>query len=151
MGTNTISHIKASLFSAPAGTILVHACNTHGAWGSGIALAFRDIYPAAYGVYRAHCQAHGESLVGTCLLIPGDDAHDIACLFTSRAYGRRKDAPAQILAATRAAVMDLLEKNVSNKPLHACRFNSGKFGVPWQETEAVLKDLKVTMTVYSTD
>lgn len=28
------------------------------------------------------------------------------------------------------------------------RFNSGKFGVPWEETEAVLQDLRVSMVVY---
>jgi ADP-ribose 1''-phosphate phosphatase len=51
-------------------------------------------------------------------LIPGDK-HDIACLFTSRAYGKRKDKPDEILAATKSAVQDLIKQNTSNKPLHA--------------------------------
>ena len=55
---------------------------------------------------------------GTCLLIPGDK-HDIACLFTSRAYGKHKDKPADILAATQKALKDLEAKNIDNKALHA--------------------------------
>ncbi|KAF8158212.1 ADP-ribose 1''-phosphate phosphatase [Crassisporium funariophilum] len=133
-----LSYIQGDLFSAPDNSILVHACNTLGSWGGGIAIAFRENYPTQFQLYKAHCKAHGQELVGTCLLIPGDK-HDIACLFTSRAYGRRKDTPAEILAATRTAVKDLQDKNTTNKALHACRFNSGKFAVPWNDTEAVLK------------
>ena len=61
---------------------------------------------------------NGKALVGTCLLIPGDK-HDIACLFTSRAYGNDKDKPAEILTATRKALKDLEAKNIGNKALHA--------------------------------
>lgn len=103
---------------APPKTILVHACNTQGSWGAGIALAFKEIYPAQFEVYRAYCKEHGQALVGTCLLIPGQ-THDIACLFTSRAYGRRKDSPADILRATEAAVSDLMRQNEERKELHS--------------------------------
>ncbi|KAF8195532.1 hypothetical protein BJ912DRAFT_1056765 [Pholiota molesta] len=122
-----LSYIAGDLFLAPPNSILVHACNTQGSWGAGIALAFK---------------------LGTCLLIPGD-VHDIACLFTSRAYGKRKDTPEEILAATQGAVQDLLKQNVQGKALHACRFNSGKFAVPWEDTEAILKALNVSMTIYT--
>ena len=29
------------------------------------------------------------------------------------------------------------------------RFNSGKFAVPWEDTEAVLNELSVEMTIYT--
>ncbi|KIM43267.1 hypothetical protein M413DRAFT_444082 [Hebeloma cylindrosporum] len=124
-----LSYITGDLFAAPANSILVHACNTKGSWGAGIALAFKEKYPSH------------------CLLIPGD-THDIACLFTSIAYGRRKDSPSEILSATRTSVQDLIRQNVGQKPLHACRFNSGKFAVPWVDTEAILKELEVSMVIY---
>lgn len=167
-----ISYIQGDLFAAPSNSILVHACNTQGSWGSGIALAFRNKFPKEYEQYRAHCKSHdGRSLVGTCLLIPGDK-YDVACLFTSRSYGRYKDTPVEILIATSKAVEDLMNQNVSGKPLHAwyveisemietlralishscvfcSRFNSGKFAVPWADTEAVLDDLNVSMIVYT--
>ena len=111
-------YVEGDLFTAPDDSILVHACNTLGSWGSGIALTFRQNYPAEFAQYQAHCVTHGQALVGTCLLIPGDK-HDIACLFTSRAYGKRKDKPAEILTATRNALKYLETKNIDKKPLHA--------------------------------
>jgi ADP-ribose 1''-phosphate phosphatase len=161
---NKITHIKADIFAAPAGSILVHACNTRGSWGAGIATAFLERYPGAFAKYKNHCAKHGESLVGTCLLIRGDP-HDVACLFTSKDYGRRVDPPAAILAATRLAVADLLKQNEDPvKELHAwyvctiladrilnysaSRFNSERFGVAWEETEKILVELDTDMTVY---
>lgn len=118
MSKPELSYITGDLFAAPVNSILVHACNTKGQWGAGIALAFKEKYPAQFKRYRAHCREHGDDLVGSCLLIPGD-THDIACLFTSKAYGRRKDSPSEILSATRTSMQDLIRKNVAQKPLHA--------------------------------
>jgi ADP-ribose 1''-phosphate phosphatase len=72
------------------------ACNTLGAWGSGIALQLRRQFPAAYSIYANHCKTnHAEDLLGTCLLIaPQEKDIDrtkpvwIACLFTSVGYGK---------------------------------------------------------------
>lgn len=118
MSVSRLVYVEGDLFTAPDHSILVHACNTLGSWGSGIALTFRQNYPAQFAQYQAHCLSHGQTLVGTCFLIPGDK-HDIACLFTSRAYGKYKDKPAEILAATRKALKDLEAKNIGNKVLHA--------------------------------
>ncbi|KAG6845607.1 hypothetical protein H0H87_006660 [Tephrocybe sp. NHM501043] len=97
---------------------------------SGIALTLREKYPSQYQLYKSFCEKSSpKDLIGTCLLIPGEK-HYIACLFTSRDYGKRKDKPSEILAAT-------------------SRFNSGKFGVLWEDTEKVLLDLGVSMVVYT--
>ncbi|KIY65021.1 hypothetical protein CYLTODRAFT_438009 [Cylindrobasidium torrendii FP15055 ss-10] len=145
----TLTHVKADLFTAPPPrSILVHACNTVGKWGSGIAVPFRERFPEAFDAYKTHCDEHTrEELIGTCLIIPGKK-YDIACLFTSKLYSRKKDGPEDILRATRSAVEDLMRQNTGGQELHACRFNSGKFAVPWEQTEAVLKELGVDMTVY---
>ncbi|KAJ6485826.1 hypothetical protein C8R45DRAFT_998058 [Mycena sanguinolenta] len=148
MSQPQITHIKADLFAAPAGSILVHACNCRGSWGGGIAIPFKERYPEAFIEYRDHCKEHGAALMGTCLLIRGE-THDIACLFTSKDYGRRVDPPEAILAATKTAVADLLKQNRDPvKELHACRFNSERFGVPWEQTEKVLVEVGATMTAY---
>lgn len=118
MASGRITYITGDLFGAPQRSILVHACNTVGSWGAGIAKAFRERYPAQFEIYKTHCKANGTSLVGTCLLLPGEQ-HDIACLFTSRAYGKRRDTPDEILAATRTAVQDLVRQNAEGKELHA--------------------------------
>ncbi|KDQ49907.1 hypothetical protein JAAARDRAFT_42504 [Jaapia argillacea MUCL 33604] len=118
-----LTYMKASLFTAPPDSILVHACNTQGSWGAGIALAFRSSYPRAYEEYKSYCEAHtAEDIVGTCLLIEGiaeEGGHDIACLFTSKKYGRGKDPKEVILRSTRSAVQDLIEKNKDRKALSA--------------------------------
>ncbi|KAI1908881.1 ADP-ribose 1''-phosphate phosphatase [Ophidiomyces ophidiicola] len=50
--------LQGDLFDAPDNAVLIHACNCQGSWGKGIAAIFRNKYPAAYRIYRAHCQKH---------------------------------------------------------------------------------------------
>lgn len=120
-----ITLIKGDLFAAPPNTILVHACNTVGSWGAGIALKFKKDYSLAYETYVAHCISHTpDQLIGTTLIIrhtevSPDRGHDIACLFTSRAYGRKKDSESDIMEATRCALQDLINQNKDGKALHA--------------------------------
>lgn len=90
----------------------------------------------------------------------------IACLFTSLGYGQRnighnnpgKDAPSTILKNTRVALEELRtrleEFGPSNfnectrevtddlKPgeIWSPRFNSGAFGVPWRDSQAILQE-----------
>lgn len=107
-------------------------------------------------------------LLGTCLLIPPQEADVkakgkkiwLADLFTSYGYGRPtnkkagKDKKADIIKQTKDALQDLRSqlKGVSDgsvgtgkieAPANACyspKFNSGSFGVKWEETEQLLKD-----------
>ncbi|KAE8144424.1 hypothetical protein BDV25DRAFT_171552 [Aspergillus avenaceus] len=51
-----ITEIQGSIFDAPDGAALIHACNCVGSWGKGVARSFKKKYPAAYAIYRAHCQ-----------------------------------------------------------------------------------------------
>src|SRR5258707_7044701 len=113
-----LTYITGDIFAAPPNTILVHACNTEGSWGAGIALAFRKRYPSQFTVYEDYCELNGRASVGKCLLIPGE-THDIACLFTSKKYGRGKDKPEEILSATRTSVEDLIRQNVDGKEMHS--------------------------------
>ena len=110
-------HIGDLFTNAPTGSILVHACNTQGAWGGGIATAFKARFPQAYEVYRASCKENGDSLLGKALLVDpqeddtkvngGGKGYAIACLFTSRKFGRHKDSKEMILQSTKTAVVQL--------------------------------------------
>ncbi len=135
-------------------TLLIHACNTVGSWGGGIAAAFRARYPAAYKVYRAHClQSTPNQLVGTALLIPPQEngnrqqQHYIGCLFTSRKYGRAVDSPEQILRATGPAMRELMrcivEEGVVFGEVRMCRINSGLFNVPWGRSKGAIEGLEL--------
>ncbi|KAH6851232.1 hypothetical protein B0I37DRAFT_131728 [Chaetomium sp. MPI-CAGE-AT-0009] len=149
-----ITDRTGDLFAAPANTLLIHACNTIGSWGGGIALAFRKLYPAEFRVYRAHCaRSTPDRLAGTALLIPpqggGGDRHYIGCLFTSRRFGAARDSPDRILRATGPAMRHLMRlvaeeearAGVRIAEVRMCRINSGLFAVPWDSSKRVLEEM----------
>ena len=142
-----VQTVIGDLFDAPKGSIIGHACNTKGVWGSGIAKEFAKRFPKARDVYAQVCQEKGASLIGTCLLIPAGD-YTIACLFTSKNYGSFKDTPAKILEHTQTAVADMIAQS-AGKPINLCKINSVLFAVPWQDTKKVLNSFDYPMTVYS--
>lgn len=152
--TLSLTYHSGDIFAAQDHTVLIHACNAQGVWGSGIAVAFKKAYPNAFNTYRTHCLSKSNSIqTGTCLLIQPCEAtgptHWIACLFTGAKYGFRKDGPEQILENTKLAVEDLLqnikkaEQSREVESLRMCKINSGRFGVEWKRTEAVLKEIVV--------
>ena len=146
---------KGNLFNnVPPKTLLIHACNTQGSWGAGIARAFRSHYPAAYTVYRNFCtQEHDPKTnpipTGTALLIAPVDVgkeHWIGCLFTSAKYGKAKASPEVILRNTVPAMQTLLELvqiagGVGG--VRMCKINSGLFGVPWERTVEALEGIEM--------
>lgn len=106
-------------------------------------------------------------ILGMCLLIPPQEADVksgkkmwLADLFTSYGYGRAtkkkaaKDKKADIVRQTRDALKDLRTQleSIANQtldignvetPVNACyspKFNSGSFGVRWEETELILEE-----------
>jgi ADP-ribose 1''-phosphate phosphatase len=130
-----IKYVKGSLFDAPRGSILVHAVNAQGVWGSGIAVEFKKRFPEAYKNYKFMCEA--APLTGVALLTAEENGYQIGCLFTSFNYGDRKDSKGTILRNTKNAIPDFLFL-CGDKPIWSNKFNSGLFGVPWEETEKVL-------------
>lgn len=102
--------------------------------------------------------------LGTALIIPpqaadarpGKKEQWIICLFTSQGYGTQVDPPELIINSTYAALRDLKEKLIdlrldgtepSPKALYSCRFNSGLFAVPWEQTKALVEDAGLRVTV----
>jgi ADP-ribose 1''-phosphate phosphatase len=138
---------KGSLFDAPKKSIICHAVNCRGVWGSGIAKQFADKYPKAYQLYTKLCKEKGDSLVGSCQLISAGDLV-IGCLFTSRGFGKYVDGPYEILKNTHLAVKDLLEQNTDGYAIHMCKINSGLFAVPWEDTLKVLESFDREFTVW---
>lgn len=144
---SNITYIKGDLFSAAKGSILIHAVNCLGLWGGGIARQFALKFPKAYETYRKHCREKGIKLLGACLLTQDGD-YTIACLFTSKGYGKYIDSPDNILKATKSAINELILFNPDDYKYHACKINSGLFRVPWEKSEAILKATGRKFTVY---
>lgn len=160
--TLQLTYHTGDIFAAPPRTLLIHACNTQGHWGAGIAKAFKTIYPKAYQVHHKFCaKEHSKTNsvpTGTAQLIApiepnGDEGHWIGCLFTSAKYGKAKDKPAQIIKNSGESIRQLLEmvkmadeeRGQGNGVglIRMCKINSGKFGVPWEKTEEVLRGIVV--------
>lgn len=145
---SNITYVKGDLFElAPKGAYLAHACNCQGVWGSGIAVEFRKRFPRAYADYVKCCLywSDPESILGDAL----DLSNNIIALMTSRDYGANKDSKEEILESTEEALKDFC-RYTENETLHMPKINSGLFGVPWEETEAILKkfDGKLKFVVY---
>lgn len=129
-----------NLFDAPAESVLVHACNAKGVWGSGIAAEFHRRYPKAYKEYNRYCKNFG--LVGTAPIVAEGDTR-IGCLITSSGYADTLDAQAEILVNTTLALNAFCSNeywaHFGKREIYSNRFNSGLFRVPWSETERILK------------
>lgn len=135
-----IVHKNGSLFEAPRGSVLVHAVNAQGIWGSGIAKQFAAKFPQSYEMYKLGCQ--DEDATGLGIILPDEAGYRIGCLFTSTNYGDKKDSPETILKNTRSALEMMFSTFFQREEeIHSCKFNSGLFNVPWEETEKILVEV----------
>lgn len=144
--------------------ILIHSCNTDGAWGGGIAYQLALRYPHAEQDYIDICKGQGSRLLGKCALIPsyGDENLLIACLFTLSFSDSMGDSKRIILENTRKSLDHLhqllkepndqlaIQRSLGEYKLEMPKINSGIFGVPWEQTEAILREFegKMEFTVY---
>lgn len=168
-GQKSTTHLRVvnkvgDIFDAPPNTVIIHACNCLGHWGAGIAAAFKTRYPQAYKQHAAYCKSPGKQpaeLLATAQLIPpceiayGKDGvtdvpHYVACLFTSKRFGRKRDKPAQIIKSTGPAMKHLMSQIKSavkaGQPIagiRTCQINAGMFAVPWEKSKEAMERIQV--------
>lgn len=144
-----VIHRDGSLFEAltSKAPVLVHAVNTVGVWGAGIALEFKKRFPVAYKRYVEQCGTYDDaSNVGNYGVMNTDISNQtiIAWLFTAQYPGPQNDTKA-VVAATSSAVSKLIKranfKDAWPYPysFHSPRINAGLFAVPWEQTEAAIQ------------
>lgn len=135
-----IVYKKMSLFDAPPGSTLVHACNANAVWGAGIAKEMKERFPYAYHRYEEECKTY--PMIGEFTL-DMDNSYWIASLITSDSYGSKVDNPEEILVHTTIALNEFCRSMDDNDKsiVYSNKFNSGLFKVPWERTEAILKVL----------
>jgi ADP-ribose 1''-phosphate phosphatase len=139
-----LKYEKISLFDAPKNSLIVHAVNAGGRWGSGIAKEFKKRYPKAETYYMARC-AFGSTLARFGCHHVGEE-HLVGWLGTSAGYGHTKSPEDEILIYTTLAIQEMLisiSKEDQNLPrtVYSNKFNSGLFEVPWEKTEKILKTI----------
>jgi len=147
-----LTYQTTSLFDVATGSIIVHACNSQGVWGSGIAKAFSERFPQAYSDYKRFCGEHN-STRGSASGLAGiydavDRTHRVGWIVTSHDYGDKRDEREKIKINTALALKAFCERvkaaeSDSCKPgeirVYSNKFNSGLFGVEWKESELILK------------
>lgn len=136
-----LKYKKMSLFDVPKKSILVHAVNCQGVWGSGIAKEFKEKYPNAFEDYKIQCR--GYKLLGSCSIV-NENEQIVVSIGTSNNYGILVDTPNEILVNTTLSLNDLcilLEDHdyIIDVPIYSNKFNSGLFNVPWDKTSAILE------------
>jgi ADP-ribose 1''-phosphate phosphatase len=120
--------------------VFVHACNSKGSWGAGIALQFKMQFPEAYKQYNSYC-FQKDTQVGDAF-IAHERGYKIGCLLTSSGYGKFTDPPKKIIVNTYYAVKDLLDQiEGEDIYIHSNVFNSGLFNVHWNFTQKVLEKI----------
>ncbi len=144
-----ITYKKMRLQDAPEDSILLHACNAQGVWGSGIALSLKKLYPKSYLAYNGYCTNFLQAnpyygAVGTALITSREKKHFIGCMITSFGFGGNKDNEDVIIGQTWLALDDFFRQynyvtnGLHGKPIYCNKFNSGLFAVPWTKTENIL-------------
>lgn len=141
-----VKHLKQSLFDAPEDSIIIHACNAQGVWGSGIAKEFKTRYPESFEWYSDHCKSP-KALGEGRLSYLTEEPHKVGWIITSYNYGNKKDSKVSILGNTALALNDLCNSiylkmsGYNIIEVYSNKFNSGLFGVPWEESEEVLNQV----------
>lgn len=149
-----IEYKKMSLFDAPKESIIVHACNSQGVWGSGIAKPFKENYPVSYEFYKDFCLKWNDRRGTACGMadlgpFANSEDHWVGWIITSHNYGPLKDTPEVIKINTTLALQDICKKIYMAHPVeenpvievYSNKFNSGLFAVPWEDSELILKTI----------
>ncbi|MET7749642.1 macro domain-containing protein [Micromonospora sp. NPDC005367] len=137
----TIRH--GNLLDADA-EALVNAVNTVGVMGKGIALAFKQAYPANYAAYRAAC-ASGVVRLGQMFVydsgVPG--GHRYVINFPTKRHWRSPSRLADVAAGLPDLVRVLREHRITSVAVPALGCGNGSFD--WADIrpliEAALVDL----------
>jgi O-acetyl-ADP-ribose deacetylase (regulator of RNase III) len=142
-----IEYRKGDLFSTEIHYIL-HACNSKGVMGSGVAKTVRARYPLAYEKYTLWC-SRGFRL-GTSLLVACEDKIIINAV-TQQNYGKvvEQTGPNPVRYTSYDAVADVfegLEKVIPNStiamPLIGCALGGGDWSVVSAIIESTCKTIQ---------
>ncbi|KAI9660221.1 MAG: ADP-ribose 1''-phosphate phosphatase [Alyxoria varia] len=154
----TWEYRQGSVFDAKEEHVLVHSCNCQGFWGKGFALELRHKFPQHYKAYRDYCNERKdkvEDMLGDMLLlgphnVDTSDEQLIACLFTRETASKAQGPQDQRRTVDYTDVaLNLLQHELTQiertdvTDIVMPKINGGLFGVPWEQTEQVLRQAEV--------
>ncbi|NUP06247.1 MAG: macro domain-containing protein [Polyangiaceae bacterium] len=126
--------VRGDLFAYPGLKAFGHGCNCAGSMGAGIAVAFKQRWPAMFEEYRARCHDGRFALGDVFVWTEGDVT--VYNLGTQEHWKKK----AQISALTRATLrmLDLAEKG-GVSAIGLPRIGAGLGGLDWPKVRDALK------------
>jgi O-acetyl-ADP-ribose deacetylase (regulator of RNase III) len=130
---------------------LAHGCNCQGSMGAGIAVGFRERYPAMFAEYRRRCKAKPREFnLGDAFLWKADNQPWVFNLGTQERYWRARASYEAIEQALKKMREEADHENISRIALP--RIGAGHGGLSWRKVLAVIEkvfaDWPGTLYVY---
>lgn len=133
----SVEHVTGDLFAQGADAI-GHGVNCRGVMGAGIAVAFRQRFPAMYAQYRVECREHRLALGG---VFPWRD--DASGLVVYNLASQDRPGRHATLAALRSSLTVTLThaERVGVRSLALPRIGCGIGGLLWEQARDVIEDV----------
>lgn len=142
----SLTHIEGDLLDWQAGghswNVCCHVCNSCRVMGSGIALAIKTRYPAAFEAYMA-----SEMTLGTFSVATLEDGKKIVNLIGQRYYGGdgKRYLDYEAFYSGMETLRDSLEAAAAEGRIYSLgvpyKIGSDRAGASWSIVEAMIKDL----------
>ncbi len=126
--------VKGDLFAATDLAALAHGCNCAGAMGKGIAVQFKERFPAMYAEYWRRC-ADGLFRPGDVFIWNAPSGVTVFNLGTQKTWNTRATLPAVAEALHK---MTLMAGVRGIKRIGLPRIGAGLGGLPWEDVKAEL-------------
>lgn len=135
----TISYVSGDLFTnAYNAEAFAHGCNCAGAMGAGIAVAFRERYPAMYEEYRRRCKATPREFnPGDMFLWKDADQPWVFNLATQEHYWRSRATYVAVEQAL-ATMRDLADRECV-RSIAMPRIGAGYGGLSWRRVREIVE------------
>lgn len=128
-----IKYVSGDIFDSPA-QVLVNPVNTVGVMGKGLAVQFKQRYPAMYEAYREACDK-GLLTIGKLMLHHAED-HSIL-LFPTKAHWREPSRMEYLEAGLEKFVQTYEEKRIASIafPMLGCGYG----GLDWNGVKPLME------------
>ena len=149
-----VEYVAGDLFANRFGAqALAHGCNCQGSMGAGIAVGFRERYPAMYEEYRRRCKATPREFnPGDAFLYKAPDGPWVFNLATQEGYWRSRATYEAVEQALRAMRAQAEAEGITSIAMP--RIGAGMGGLSWKKVRDVidraLGDWAGTVYVYET-
>src|SRR5215472_3434408 len=137
----SVQYVSGDLFTNVHGAqALAHGVNCQGSMGAGIAVGFRERYPAMYEEYRRRCKATPRELSpGDCFLWKTEDQPWVFNLATQEDYWRSRATYEAVERALRAMREQAHAEDIPTIAMP--RIGTGYGGLSWKRLRTIVEQV----------